>query len=132
MACEGGVTHLLVVVVVGVDVVVVLLVSHVLLVAQLAVESGVSFLLHEEMERKEEEVKEHSLCAFAVILSHFAINKMYGLSVYNISFNRSNLPHFFLFNLHHMFSSIRHVTIFFHFEKTMHIANTSVCNSVCY
>lgn len=39
------------VVVVGVDVVVVLLVPHVLLVAQLAVESGVAFLLREETER---------------------------------------------------------------------------------
>lgn len=84
------------VVVVGVDVVVVLLVSHVLLVAQLAVESGVSFLLHEEMERQEEEVKENSLCAFAVILSHCTINKIYGLSfsVYNISSTKI-IPRFF-------------------------------------
>ena len=48
--CKSGVTHLLVVVVVGVDVVVVLLVSHVLLIAQLAVEAGVSFLLRRQGE----------------------------------------------------------------------------------
>lgn len=46
--CYGAVTHLLVVMVVGVDVVVVLLVSHVLLIAQLAVQTGVSFLLNRE------------------------------------------------------------------------------------
>ncbi len=45
-------THLLVVVVVGVDVVVVLLVPHVLLIAQLAVEAGVSFLLQTEREKR--------------------------------------------------------------------------------
>lgn len=44
--CYAAVTYLLVVVVIGVDVVVVLLVSHVLLIAQLAVEAGVTLLLH--------------------------------------------------------------------------------------
>lgn len=43
-------THLLVVVVVGVNVVLVLLVSHVLLVTQLAVKSGVSFFLKKDGE----------------------------------------------------------------------------------
>lgn len=46
--------HLLVVVVVGVDVVVVLLVSHVLLITQLAVETGVSVLLQRYKDRKQE------------------------------------------------------------------------------
>lgn len=53
-------THLLVVVVVGVDVIVVLLVSHVLLIAQLTVETGVPFLLHRGRKRdgsKEEKGK---------------------------------------------------------------------------
>ena len=46
--------HLLVVVVVGVDVVVVLLVSHVLLITQLAVETGVSVLLQRYKGREKE------------------------------------------------------------------------------
>ena len=47
---EAAVTHLLVMVVVGVDVVVVLLVSDVLLITQLAVQTGVSFLLQTHRE----------------------------------------------------------------------------------
>lgn len=88
-------THLLVVVVVGVDVVVVLLVSHVLLIAQLAVESGVPFLLN-----KETEVKENSLCAFAVILGHCTINKIYDLpcSVYNTASTKYNTQISLYFN----------------------------------
>lgn len=73
-------THLLVVVVVGVDVVVVLLVSHVLLITQLAVESGVPFLLHRETERTVDKERENSMRVFAVILSHCTINKIYGSS----------------------------------------------------
>lgn len=46
-------THLLVVMVVGVDVVVVLLVSHVLLITQLTVEARVSFLLQEKEKEKQ-------------------------------------------------------------------------------
>lgn len=65
------------VVVVGVDVVVILLVSHVLLIAQLAVETGVPFLLHRKRERwmdqQGEEEKEIEVSVSLLVLSVFVV-----------------------------------------------------------
>lgn len=67
------------VVVVGVDVVVILLVSHVLLIAQLAVETGVPFLLHRKRERERwmdqqgEEEKEIEVSVSLLVLSVFVV-----------------------------------------------------------